>query len=139
MKEFNYAQISKRFISYIIDYIIVTTLFIIIFYKQIQYLVTPEMMRIFLIKNIWVYYLLDVIYQTFFITFYGATAGKFITKTKVVDEDSGNLLPFGRAFLRASVRLIGEIFFYFTFIFAFFDKKVQTLHDKISKCVVINV
>jgi len=40
--------------------------------------------------------------------------------------------------LRASLRIVSEEIFYVGFIFAFFSPMAQTLHDKLSKCVVVN-
>ena len=65
--------------------------------------------------------------------------GKYIMKIKAVDMNSGMRLSFAQAFWRASVRLISEMFFYVGFLFAFFSPLHQTLHDKLSNCVVINV
>jgi len=139
MNIFKYASITKRSISFLIDDIVVSILFTIIFYEQINSLTTPQMMLTFIEQYFGVLLLLKVLYHTFLISYSGATLGKYIVKIKAVDENSGKLLNWKMALLRAIVREIGEVFFYFTFIFAFFDKKNQTLHDKVSKCVVIDV
>jgi uncharacterized RDD family membrane protein YckC len=44
---------------------------------------------------------------------------------------------FLQAFLRASVRLVSDTFFYLGYIMAFFTPLRQTLHDKLSNCVVV--
>lgn len=137
MERYKYASIGKRAVSFTIDDILVSLLFIAIFYNQIISLKTQELMINFIIENSGILLMLRVIYHTFFIGYNGATLGKYIVKIRAVDEQTGNLLPWSRAFLRAIVRTIGESLLYFTFIFAFFDKRVQTLHDKISKCVVV--
>jgi uncharacterized RDD family membrane protein YckC len=91
----------------------------------------------FIVQNSWILLMLKLIYHTFFIWYNGMTVGKYIAKIKAVDESTGALLPLGRALFRALVRVLGESFFYFTFLFAIFDKRVQTLHDKVAKCVVV--
>jgi len=139
MQKYSYASIAKRAISFTIDDILASFLFIGIFYGKIATLTTPEMMLAFIQENVWVLMLLKVIYHTFFIGFNGMTVGKYIMKIKAVDENSGKELPWAMAFLRAVVRTVGETLFYVTFLFALFDSKKQTLHDKISKCVVIDV
>ena len=139
MQEYSYASIAKRAISFTIDDILVSFLFIGIFYDNIVKLTTPEMMLAFIQANVWVLMLLKVIYHTFFIAFNGMTVGKYIMRIKAVDENRGKELSWAMAFLRAVVRIVGETLFYFTFLFALFDSKRQTLHDKISKCVVIDV
>jgi len=138
MQQNNLASISKRVISFTIDDLIISILFVIIFYKQIITLHTPEDMAIFIQNTAWVIMLLRLLYHTFFIGLNGATIGKYFAKIKAVDINSGNTLSWYMAFIRAVVREIGEMFFYFTFFFAFFDKNRQTLHDKISNCVVVN-
>lgn len=134
-----YASIGKRAIAFFIDDIIVSFLYIIIFYDQIIKLKSQDEMVAFIVEYSWVLLLLKVIYHSFFIAYNGATIGKYFAKIKAIDEDSGKNLTWSRSILRAIVREIGESFFYFTFWFAFVDSKRQTLHDKISKCVVINV
>lgn len=139
MQELKYATITKRAISFTIDDFLVSFLFIAIFYDNIVSLTTQDDMISFIIQNSWVLILLKVIYHTFFIAYSGATVGKYIVKIKVIDEESGYKLSWSKAVLRALIREIGESFLYFTFLFAFFDKKRQTLHDKVVKCVVIDV
>jgi len=139
MQEFSYASIIKRALSFTIDDILVSFLFIAIFYENIISLATPELMVAFIQSNAWVLLVLKVIYHTFFIGLNGMTVGKYFLKIKAVDANSGEILSWNMAFLRAIVRTIGEMLFYFTFYFAFFDKRNQTLHDKISNCVVIDV
>jgi len=139
MQKYSYASIAKRAISFTIDDILASFLFIGIFYGKIATLTTPEMMLAFIQENVLVLMLLKVIYHTFFIGFNGMTVGKYFMKIKAINEDSGKELPWAMAFLRAVVRTAGETLFYVTFLFALFDSKKQTLHDKISKCVVIDV
>ena len=138
MKEFKYASIGRRFLSFTIDDIIVSLLFIAIFYDAIRALQTPEALTIFLQTNIWYLLALKILYHTFFIGLNGVTIGKYVAKIKAVDEFSGEPIGFGRAFLRALVRTSGEMLFYITFIFAFASPKKQTLHDKIVNCVVVD-
>jgi len=137
VRDFTYASLGRRSISFIIDDIVVSLLFVVIFYDQISSLTSQELMVNFIVANSWVLLMLKLIYHTFFIGYNGMTVGKYVVKIKAVDENNGTILPWSRAFLRALVRVIGESFFYFTFIFAIFDKRVQTLHDKVAKCVVV--
>ncbi len=139
MQKYQYATITKRAVSFTIDDILVSFLFIAIFYDKIAILTTQEAMITFVVENSWVLLLLKVIYHSFFIAYSGATVGKYVVKIKAIDEDTGDKLSWSKSVLRALVRTIGESFLYFTFIFALFDKKNQTLHDKVVKCVVVNV
>ncbi len=139
MQNMKYASIAKRVVSFTIDDFLISFLFIAIYYNQIVALKSPELMVAFVQQNAWVLLLLKVIYHTFFIGLNGATVGKYIVKIRAVDEFSGDTISWGRAFLRAVVRVVGEMLFYITFLFAFFNPKRQTLHDKIANCVVIDV
>ena len=130
---------GRRALSFTIDDIVVSLLFIAVFYNTIITLTTPESMIYFLQSNIWYLLLLKVIYHTFFIGFNGMTLGKYLVKIKAVDEFSSEPIGYSRAFVRALVRSAGEMLFYITFIFAFSSPKKQTLHDKIVNCVVVNV
>ena len=113
-----YASIGRRVISYIIDDLLVSFLFVAIFYDQITLLTTQEAMIHFFAKNSWVLILLKVIYHTFFIGYSGATIGKYIVKIVAVDERTGMKLSWQMSLLRAIIRVIGESLFYVTFMFA---------------------
>lgn len=138
MQRYNYASLGRRAAAFVIDDFVVSFLFIAIFYDQISSLNSKELMVNFIVQNTWVLLLLKLIYHTFFIGYNGMTVGKYIVKIRAIDETTGGKLSWSKAFIRALVRTIGESFFYFTFIVAIFDKKVQTLHDKVVKCVVVS-
>jgi len=93
----------------------------------------------FILDNIIIVFAVKVLYHTLLIWQSGMTLGKYIMKIKAVDMFTGERLSFLQAFWRASVRLISEMFFYIGFLFAFFSPLHQTLHDKLSNCVVIDV
>lgn len=134
-----YASIGRRVISFIVDDLVVSFLFIAIYFNQITLLKTQEVMAYFIATNIWVLITLKILYHAFFIAYSGATVGKYLTKIIAIDDTSGKKLKWSMAFLRALVRVVGESLFYSTFLFAFFNKKRQTLHDKLTNCVVIDV
>ena len=134
-----YASIGRRIISFMIDDLLVSFLFIAIFFDQITAIASQEDMILFVTANSWALVLLKVIYHTFFIGYSGATVGKYIAKIVAVDEASGEKLSWSMATIRAIIRVIGESLFYITFLFALFSPKRQTLHDKLTNCVVVNV
>lgn len=79
-------------------------------------------------------------YQTFFIYYMGATLGKYLTKSKCISLDQGKNPSLKASFIRAALRLLSDSYLlYIGFLFAFFNPLKQTLHDKISKTVVVNV
>jgi len=132
-----YASIGRRAISYTIDELLISFLFIAIFYNQILSITTQEDMVYFVAQKSWILLLLKVIYHTFFIAYNGATVGKYLTKIVAIDEGTKKSLSWGMALLRAIIRVIGESLFYITFLFAFLNPKRQTLHDKLTNCVVV--
>jgi len=141
------AKIQKRTSAFIIDDIVVSLFFMIIFYDQLSILFSNinisdqaslEMVNIFMTENILVFFAVKVLYHTVLIWQNGMTLGKYIAKIKVIELDTGSTPSLQRSFLRASVRLISETLFYAGFIMAFFLPMRQTLHDKFSNCVVIN-
>ena len=145
------ASMQKRMAAFVIDDIIISLFFMIIFYDQITAListaesggeistVTMELMNTFLADNIVIVFAIKVIYHTVLIWQNGMTIGKYIVKIKVISLDTEQRPTFQQAFLRASVRLISDTFFYLGYLMAFFTPMRQTLHDKLSKCVVVYV
>ena len=134
----NLATIGRRAVAFTIDDFIASIFFIVIFYEQITSFIDVVDMMSFIQQNVWVLMSIKIIYHTFFTAINGATLGKYIVKIKVVNEDSGELLSWGVALVRALVRTAGEMLLYFTFVFAFGNPKRQTLQDKLAKSVVVN-
>ncbi len=67
----------------------------------------------------------------------GATPGKMLTKTKIVDATTGDNLSWGKAILRLLGYIPSQIVFFLGFIWVAFDAKKQGWHDKIANSVVI--
>lgn len=144
------ASMQKRISAFVIDDIVISLFFMIIFYDQIMGLlsgtteaeqltqVSMEMMNTFIAENILIVLAIKVLYHTVLIWQNGMTIGKYVVKIQVVSLHSGFRPSFQQAFLRASVRLLSESLFYLGFILAFFLPMRQTLHDKLSNCVVID-
>ncbi len=142
------ASMQKRITAFVIDDLIISMFFMIIFYDQISNLfsniteidqATLEQMNMFIAENILIVFAIKVLYHTVLIWQNGMTIGKYVVKIKVIDLNSEQRPSFQQAFLRASVRLISEALLYVGFIMAFFTPLRQTLHDKFSNCVVIDV
>ena len=141
------ASSQKRITSFVIDDIIITLFFIIIFYDQFSALFSNitvvdeaalESVNAFIAENLLVVLSIKLIYHTVFVWQNGMTLGKYLMKIKVIDLETGNIPGFQKAFLRASVRIPSEMLFYVGFLMAFFVPLKQTLHDKVSNCVVVN-
>lgn len=142
------ASSQKRVAAFVIDDIVVSLFFFIIFYEQFSTVFSNvtvvdeaalSSINTFLSENLLVVLAIKLIYHTVFVWQNGMTLGKYIMKIKVIDIETGNIPDFSKAFLRASVRIPSEVLFYLGFIMAFFVPLKQTLHDKLSNCVVVDV
>ena len=142
------ASSQKRIAAFVIDDMIVTLFFIIIFYSQITALFSSitvidetalESINSFISQNILVVLSIKLIYHTVLVWQNGMTLGKYLMKIKVIELETGHIPNFQRSFLRASIRIPSELLFYLGFLMAFFVPLKQTLHDKLSHCVVIDV
>ncbi len=141
------ASNGKRIWSFVIDDMVINLFLVIIFSSQMTALMSgvteineEAITRVnqFILDNITVVLAIKVLYHTLLIWQSGMTFGKYVMRIKAVDLASGERLSFSQAFWRASLRLISEMFFYLGFLFAFFSPLHQTLHDKLSNCVVID-
>lgn len=141
------ASMQKRITSFVIDDMVITLFFIIIFYDQFSAVfsnitvvdeATLESINAFIAQNLLVVLSIKLIYHTVLVWQNGMTLGKYLMKIKVVDLETGNTPSFQKAFLRAAVRIPSEVLFYLGFLMAFFVPLRQTLHDKLSNCVVVN-
>jgi len=135
----NLADNSKRIWSFAIDDLVISMLFIFIYFEQLEAIRTVEEASLFIRSNYWELVLLKVLYHTFFTWQNGMTLGKHIMKIRVVSLDSTGTLSLPMAFLRSAVRILDEAFFYIGFLPAFFSTSRQTLHDRVSRSIVVNV
>jgi uncharacterized RDD family membrane protein YckC len=141
------SSIQKRISAFVIDDIVVSIFFLIIFYDQISNTLSNitvldqasmEAVNVFIAENIIVVFLIKILYHTILIWQNGMTFGKYIMKIRTVDLDTEMTPSLYKAFLRAILRLGSEVFFYFGFLLAFVMPLKQTFHDKFSNCVVID-
>jgi len=150
MQEQNISTIQKRILSFMIDDIVVGIFLAIIFYDQITALgmqissmdnvdAIQKVINEFLASTIPIVITLKILYHSLLVWQSGMTIGKYITKIKVVDITSGDKPTFAQALFRGSLRIISEIPFYIGFALAFVSPMRQTLHDKFSNCVVVDV
>ncbi len=134
------SAMSRRTISFIIDDLLITFLVIMILWDNLVQLNWDLNSVMELLKDFIPYILfIKFSYQSFFIWYFGATIGKIITKIKVIDYNTLGKISLISSMIRAGLRLISEMYFYFGFIFGFFNDGRQTLHDKLAKTLVVNV
>ncbi len=132
------ASIKKRAFAYTIDEILISILFMIIFFGKVPQDATYEQ-TLNLLNSLFSYViLLKIIYQTFFVWYYGATPGKMMLKIRVIstiDLENPNIIY---SLNRAIIRVISESLFYIGFLWALTNPKRETWHDKVAKTLVIN-
>lgn len=141
------ASNQKRITAFVIDDIVISVFFIIIFYDQFAGVFSNitvvdeaalEAINAFIAQNILVVFSIKLLYHTVLVWQSGMTLGKYLMKIKVIDLETGEIPNFQKAFLRASIRIPSEVLFYLGFVMAFFNPLKQTLHDKLSNCVVVD-
>jgi uncharacterized RDD family membrane protein YckC len=132
------SPFKKRVGAFVIDDLAVSLLVLTIFWSQIAQLETVEQVNLFLQTNFLVIAAIKVLYHTMLVWQSGMTLGKYLMKIKVVFLDSGLRPSFSIALVRASLRIVSEMIFYIGFIMALWNPMVQTLHDKFSRCIVVD-
>lgn len=133
------ANQRKRMQAFVIDDILISIITMALLWDQIS-TVEGDLMNILLLMNgafIQVLFL-KLIYQTFFVWYYGATIGKIIIKIRVIKEDTFESVDFISALMRSASRILSESIFYLGFALAFYTEGKQTLHDKLAKTLVVN-
>lgn len=146
-QELPISSMSRRISSFVIDDLIVSLFFLVIFYDQLMGMfanttevdeTTILIFNDFIAQNVFIILSMKIIYHTFFIWQNGATVGKQIMRLRVISLDTQYTPTFQKSFLRAVVRVPSESLLYAGFIMAYFMPLNQTLHDKLSNCVVVD-
>ncbi|MGC9351054.1 MAG: RDD family protein [Sulfurovum sp.] len=154
MDEYNSLPIAapqKRVVSFVIDDIIVSLFFMVIFYDQMiavlqaipveqqsQSQLLLEAMNQFVSVNIVWLLALKVLYHTVLVWQNGMTLGKYMMKIRVISLEGYEKPSFMSALYRGVLRIPSELVFYLGFLMAFFMPLRQTFHDKFSNCVVVD-
>lgn len=121
-----YVSVWKRLWAFLID----MAVFAVIFWALAQ-LMNEFTVSLVLLVIIWLYYALLESSP------WQASLGKRVMGLKVVDK-RGRRLTFWKATKRMLSRIVTNFTFYFGFFTAAFDKHHETLHDRLSKSVVIS-
>ncbi len=141
------ASNQRRITAFVIDDFVISMFFIIIFYDQFSVVFSNitvvdeaalQSINTFIAQNVLVVFLIKLIYHTVFVWQNGMTLGKYVMKIKVIDLQTGQTPDLQKALLRGSLRIASEVLFYIGFMLAFFMPMKQTLHDKLSGCVVVD-
>jgi len=133
------ASTSRRIKAFVIDDLLITFVMLALLWEPItstngDYLAIAMIMNEAFLQIITI----KIIYQSFFIWYYGATLGKMSAKIKVIDFNNFGKITFAQSVLRASGRILSESFFYLGFALAYYTDSKQTFHDKVAKTLVVN-
>ena len=137
-EEISLAPFAKRIMAFSIDEIIVSFLFMIIYWEPLSTSTNYDDARNLVLNLFWQVVALKVIYHTFFVWYYGASLGQMITKTMCINVDVLDRPNLASSITRAVVRALSEACFYLGFAWALSNPARQTWQDKIAKTVVIN-
>ena len=138
LENINLSSIMKRAFAAIIDELLISFLFFIVISDKISTLTTPEAVVAYT-QSLMVYVLiLKILYQALFVGMYGATLGKMAMKIRIIDNQYMGIPTPKAAIIRAAIRVVSEILFYFGFVVAFFSPLKITWHDKFANTLVVD-
>ena len=134
------ASMRSRALGYVIDDFLVTIIIMMIFWEDIISVSQDMDALMYLLKAELAFPLimLKVIYQTFFVWYYGAKIGKIVVKIRVIDANKWGRVSIISSFLRAVGRIFSEMFFYIGFLIGFFNNGRKTFHDITGRTLVVN-
>jgi uncharacterized RDD family membrane protein YckC len=151
MTVYKFAGFWRRLVAYVIDSVIINIIFLALLLvvtfalfagtsdgeNDIRFsaLMNQESLSLLGLVLISFYVVLSIVYFTYFHGINGRTPGKMLLGLQVLST-GGTEIGFGISFLRAVGYLVSSIFC-IGFIWAAFDRKKQSWHDKIAATVVI--
>ncbi len=88
-------------------------------------------------KVIFLYYAVEILYQTFCVMTFSKTLGKKLFRLRVVDVESGEKPLFVASLVRAVVRIVSQNVFYLGCLWALFSPSRRAWHDFASRTIVV--
>jgi uncharacterized RDD family membrane protein YckC len=137
----NYAGLWIRFGAKLIDGLILGLPFAAVFFAVMfsQFRSgspSPDRFSLLPLMIQFVFVLVQMAYQIFFLGKYGATPGKMVCRLKVVTAEGGPI-GYGRAAGRFFAELLSGMICYIGYIMVAFDSEKRALHDYICNTRVI--
>ena len=132
------APLQKRGLAYLIDEMLVSVLFSIIYLDQLPEQSSLESVIVAMNGLLMYLIILKTLYQTFFLWMYGATLGRIAMKIEVISVSDLEKPTFFVALNRSLFRIISESLFYLGFLWAYLNPTRETWHGKITATLVID-
>lgn len=137
-EQFKLASIQKRALAFFIDELLLSFILIAIIWDYFVQAATIEQMIDLTNSFVLEYMALKIVYQTIFVTMYGASVGKLLMKIKVIEIATLDNPRIVVSFNRAVFRVISEMIFYLGFLWGVLNPARQTWHDLSAKTLVID-
>jgi len=134
---FKTASITKRIISMAIDDILISLIIVFAFSSLFISAKTYEEVLVLTNELFGYIFIAYTLYHWIFITVYGKTVGKMITKTRVIDVETFDNPSWPRSLIRSIMRNFDEMFFYLGMAYAIVDPLNRAIHDIVGKSVVV--
>jgi len=128
------ASVGSRFISYLIDYLILVVI----------WLILMPLLWILGIHSDGVVIIIFFLYMLFWLGYFtyffgnGQTPGMKAMKIRLIGTDGRSSIGYGKGLLRLIGMMISGMVFDLGFIWILIDKKKQGWHDKIAGTYVVN-
>lgn len=145
--DLKYADISSRFLAFIVDIAFIAGIFMVFFVVFYVFLVeTDSLFLDFLLEeenyqtNIFyavVISCIDSVYSMIFLKRYGATLGKMLVRIRVISENN-EPLSWGQVLLRELFgKQISATLLYIGHFYAFVSPRKQAFHDLVARTLVV--
>ena len=137
-EQFALASIQKRALAFFIDEILLSIVFTVIIWNYVTQATGIEQMIDLTNSFVLEYMAIKIVYQTFFVTMYGASIGKIVAKIRVIEINTLDKPRLVVSFNRAVFRVISEMIFYLGFLWGILNPSRQAWHDLTAKTLVID-
>jgi uncharacterized RDD family membrane protein YckC len=132
------SPFPKRALAAVLDEVLLAVLLLFSIWGNLQSLQNINDQIMMINTFVFEFLIVKILYQTFFVTTYGATPGKMVMKIRIIEINSVASPTLISALNRGIFRVISEMILYIGFLWGFLDENRQTWHDKSSKTLVIN-
>jgi uncharacterized RDD family membrane protein YckC len=126
------ASFGRRLVAALVDAVVVTVGFVVLF--GIGAAISEALgfvLLVVVIVGVFAYYIYLEGGPT------GQTVGKRLLDIRVVDQNTGGPIGYGRGAIRLIARYLSQLPCYLGYLWMLWDKEKQTWHDKLSSSVVV--